>query len=154
MTFLVPFDGSPLGEAALARAATFGNLLEESVIAVVIIPQGNTTYAREHGWIGPNEQFDADAIIAGLTDRVAEIAPRASLTAKFVDTYAPSGTIAIELRRFARESQCSLLFIGSENVGRIVSSIASVGSLVASERTYDVLLVRSRNPLGISTLEG
>mgnify|MGYP003836178145 CR=1 FL=1 len=39
MTILVPFDGSDLAEAALIRATQFGNLFDEDVLAVSVIPK-------------------------------------------------------------------------------------------------------------------
>jgi len=43
MTLVVPFDGSELAEAALVRATEFGNVLEEDVLAVSVIPKGTPT---------------------------------------------------------------------------------------------------------------
>ena len=34
MTFVVPFDGSKLAEAALVRATEYGDVLDEDVVAV------------------------------------------------------------------------------------------------------------------------
>jgi nucleotide-binding universal stress UspA family protein len=58
MTLVVPFDGSELAEAALVRATEFGNVFDEDVVAVSVIPKGDNSYAREHGWIEANEEFD------------------------------------------------------------------------------------------------
>jgi len=66
MTLVVPFDGSLLAEAALVRATEFGNVFDEDVLAVSIIKKGNTDYAREHGWIGQDEEFDMESIVSKL----------------------------------------------------------------------------------------
>lgn len=100
--FLVPFDGSELAEAALVRATQFGVVLEERVLAVSVIPKGNADYARERGWIGPGEPFDATAVVSGLHERVTELCPSADFRHEVVDRYAPAGTISQRLRRVAR----------------------------------------------------
>jgi len=46
-----------------------------------------------------------------------------------------------------------LVFLGSENAGRLVTALNSVGSSVAAGSGYDVLLVRECRPLGIEALE-
>jgi hypothetical protein len=40
-----------------------------------------------------------------------------------------------------------MVFVGSGNAGGIVSSLQSVGSSVASDDAYDVVLVRRQQPL-------
>jgi len=73
---------------------------------------------------------------------VAELAPRATLEFRSVDTYAPRGVIALAIRRAARRAGASVVFVGSPNAGRIVGSLVSVGGNVASDATYDVHVVR------------
>jgi len=102
MTFVVPFDGSDLAEAALVRAVEFSQALEESVVAVAVIPKGNTEYAKEHGWIGSDDSFEMDRVVETLHEQVINLAPSADFRHLTVDRYAPSGTIASELRRFAK----------------------------------------------------
>lgn len=141
MTIVVPFDGTPLSEGALRRAVEFGRALEQTVTAVTVIPDGNTTYARDRGWIedGP---FDRDAIVARLRSRVRAIDPEVGFDPVIVDRYAPAGTIANRIRKRARKSNAELVVIGSENAGRIVTSVSSVGGSVAADTAYDVLIVR------------
>ena len=78
MTLLVPFDGSPLAEAALSRAVRFSESLDEPLVAVSVIPQQNATYAREQGWLEADEPFEMDAVVAHLREQVAELAPEAT----------------------------------------------------------------------------
>lgn len=152
MTLLVPFDGSDLSKAALVRAAQFDGLLEEGVIAVTVIPKGNATYARERGWLGETEAFDAERIADTLRSMVADVAPNAGFRHEFVDRYAPSGRMARVLRRFARDNDTSIVFIGSENAGRIVTGF-TVGSVVSAGRRYDTMIVNSVRPKRIEKLE-
>jgi hypothetical protein len=44
-----------------------------------------------------------------------------------------------------RECDASLVFVGSDNAGRMVTSISSVGGSVAADTAYDVVVVR--NPI-------
>lgn len=152
MTLLVPFDGSPLSKAALVRAAQFETVLEEGVVAVSVIPSGNARYARERGWLAEGEAFDADAIAAHLREEASELAPDAAFHAVFVDKYAPGGTIANRIRSFAREQDATILFVGSENAGRIVSAL-TVGRTVSGGGSYDTFIVSQERPPAIDALE-
>jgi len=152
MTFVVPFDGSDLAEAALVRAVEFSQALEESVVAVAVIPKGNTEYAKEHGWIGSDDSFEMDRVVETLHEQVINLAPSADFRHLTVDRYAPSGTIASELRRFAKNEDTSMVFIGSENAGSMVTGVSSVGGAVAAEDSYDVVIVRNRMPSKVEAI--
>ena len=153
MTVVVPYDGSELARAALVRAAEFGTVFDEDVLAVTVIPRGNTEYASERDWIGPNESFDRDSIVSNLREEVDEVAPDGQFRGEFVDRYARSGTIANRVRQIARENDASMLFIGSENAGHMVTSLSSVGSGIAADGEYNVVIVRHRGPTRIDKLE-
>jgi nucleotide-binding universal stress UspA family protein len=153
MTFIVPFDGSPLAEAALVRAVEFSTVLEEEVLAVTVIPEGNAEYAREHGWIGSNERFDAEVVISKLHNQVTDLCPTAGFEYEIVDKYAPPGTISSRIRKQAKKEDASIVFIGSDNAGTFVASISSVGSSVAADEAYDVMVVRHRIPSKIKKLK-
>lgn len=152
MTLLVPFDGSELAEAALVRASEFGAVFEEDVLAVSVIPKGNAKYARDRGWIDPNEEFDTRSVAATLHEQVIELCPSADFRHKVVDRYAPTGSIAKRVRRVALQEDASMVFIGSENAGRLVTSLSSVGGSIASDPAYDVVIVRHRRPAKIAKL--
>ncbi|ELZ08431.1 hypothetical protein C479_13868 [Halovivax asiaticus JCM 14624] len=152
MTLVVPFDGSALAEAALVRATEFGNVFDEDVLAVSVIPKGNADYAREHGWIEPDEAFDMTAVVSTIHRQVIEVCPSANFRHKVVSRYAPAGTIALRLRNVAREEDASMVFIGSENAGRLVAAVSSVGRTVATDESYDVVIVRHRRPAKIAKL--
>lgn len=143
MTLVVPFDGSQLAKAALFRAQQFDQILDEGVIAVTVIPRWNTQYARSHGWIGQNESFDIEQILDYLRTAAEEVAPVATFEHILVDPDARHGTIAKKLRRFAHDAEATIVFIGSENAGRLVTSM-SVGSNIVSDRTYDTMITSSR----------
>lgn len=145
MTLLVPFDGSEFAAAALARATQFGDALEEPVVAVTVVPQDKVAYARKRGWLGPDDPFDGDVIAETLGGRVAELAPAADFRIEEIGRYAPSGAIVNRLRKVARQVDASMVFIGSGNAGRLVSSVASVGSGLAGSEAYDVVVVRRRH---------
>ncbi len=152
MSLVVPFDGSALSKAALVRAAQFEQVLEEEVLAVSVIPKNNAQYARERGWIGEAEPYDPESIVTHLRTEVSKLAPGASFQYIAVGRHAPRGTIAGRIRRFARENDATILFIGSENAGRIVSSI-TVGQSVAGDRSYDSFIVTDERLPEIKKLE-
>ena len=153
MTFIVPFDGSELAETALVRAQEFSDVLQEkSVVAVSVIPKGNTEYARDHGWLPPDEPFEIESVVEKLHKQVISLAPSAGFRHLTVDRYAPSGTIASRVRRFAKTEDASMVFIGSENAGHIVTGISSVGGNVATEDVYDVVIIRNRSPSKVAAV--
>lgn len=152
MTLVVPFDGSELAEAALGRAVAFGNAFDEAVLAVSVVPNGNAEYARERGWIGPAEPFDRASVVGALHEQVVDCCPSAEFRSEFVGQYAQTGTIANRLRKTARDEEATMVFIGSDNAGRIVTSISSVGGNVAADGAYNVVIVRNRRPSRIPTL--
>jgi len=143
MTFLVAFDGSDLAEAALTRAREFAAPTDEQMVALSVVPNRNASYARERGWIDDGEAFDTETIAERLRARVAEIAPGATFRYELVGRRAPPGTVATRFRNAARREDASMVFVGSENAGRLVSTVTSVGSAVAADRAYDVVIVRS-----------
>lgn len=146
MTILVPFDGSDLSESALARATVLGNAFDDDVLTVTIVPKGDAEWARERGWLGPEEEYDLDAVVDRIHERVTDVAPDAEVRHEFVDRYAPTGRISKKLRKIATDIDASMIAIGSDNAGRMVSSIRSVGSTVAADDAFDVLIVRRPAP--------
>jgi len=152
MTFVVPFDGSELAESALVRAVEFGTVLDERIVAVSVIPDGNTSYARNQGWIDTEETFDLEAVVARLHESVTSYAPSAEFRYDVVGRRATPGTIASRLREQAKDVDASMVFIGSENAGRLVASLSSVGETVAADDAYDVVIVRHRTPSKIERI--
>jgi len=152
MTLVVPYDGSELSKTALIRASQFDTVFDQGVVAVSVVPRNNSSYARARGWISPDEQFDREVVVSHLRDSVDEIAPDATFTHLSVGRNAPAGTIANKIRQFAREQNASIVFIGSENAGRMVGSL-SVGSSVSAEQSYDTMIISHARPTKITELE-
>jgi nucleotide-binding universal stress UspA family protein len=152
MTLVVPFDGSELSKTALVRAAQFDTVLNQGVFVVSVVPRNNVPYARERGWIGPNESFDSEKIVDALRASVAKIAPDAEFHHISVGRNSPSGTIANKIRKFARDNKASIVFVGSKDAGRIASSL-SVGSSVTSDRSYDTMIISNARPSPIKEFE-
>ncbi|MEF8882339.1 MAG: universal stress protein [Halapricum sp.] len=153
MTLVVPFDGSNLAEAALIRATEFGIALDEPILVVTVIPQGNTRYAREKEWLGPDEEFDLEVVASRVHERVTRLAPGADFKPKLVDRYPTAGTISNRVRGVAKEADASMVFVGSENAGQIVTSLSSVGSGIATDQAYDVVIVRHYDPAEMSKFD-
>jgi nucleotide-binding universal stress UspA family protein len=143
MTIVVPFDGTPLSEAALQRGGELGELFEERVVVVSVIPNSNTRYARERGWLDATETFDPESIVSTLSEQVDTLVPEAIFKYEVVSRYAQAGEIASKIRRVSRDEGADIVVIGSDNAGHIVSNVSSVGSSVAAGRTYDVMIVRN-----------
>ena len=145
MSLLVPFDGSQLATNALERAATFGDLLDEEVVVLTVVPD-DAEYARDRGWITQGEPFDPDAIASGMQTRADEVAPEATFRVERVSSDEPTATsttnVVREIRRVAAEITASVVFIGSENAGSVIAPQSSVGSPVANDQRYDVYVVR------------
>ena len=145
MTLLVPFDGSTLATNALEKAATFGDLLDEEVVALTVIPE-DAGYARERGWIGNGEPFDPETVAAGIQTRAMDVAPAVTFRTERVSSDEPTATatteVVREIRRVAAAIEASVVFIGSENAGSVIAPQSSVGSPVAKGQRYDVYVVR------------
>jgi len=143
MTFVVPFDGSPHAKSALRRASEFGASLGESVVAITIIPNGNASYARQRGWLASDQSFDIDTIVSTVRTQVHDVAPDATVEFERCSRHATGNRIAKPIRKFAKRNGASMVFIGSENAGRIVTTLSSVGGRIATDNDYDLVIVRS-----------
>lgn len=151
MTIVVPFDGTDMAASALDRAVEIGTALEQPIEVITVVPKGNKQFARERGWLddGP---FDMGLVTYRLTSQVKRLAPDSSLEVVTVGSYAPPGTIANRIRRYAKAAGASLVVLGSENAGRITTSLSSIGGSVATETDYDVLIVRNKRISAIELL--
>lgn len=141
MTFVVPFDASELAEAALERAVEYGRALDEEVAVVTVVPE-RKRYAIEKGWIDEDESFDVDAVVERLRDRVEALAPDASFEYDRIREFPPEAELADRVERLARKHDPSVLFLGTDNVGRVATPLTSVGAHVAAEEACDVHVVR------------
>lgn len=77
---------------------------------------------------------------------MTDVDPSAEFQFERVGGAASAGTISSRLRRTAVELDADVVFVGSENAGRIVTPLTSVGSGVAAEDDYAVCIVRHPLP--------
>lgn len=147
MVLLVPFDGSDLSTEALRRAAEFSGYTEESVLALSIVPE-DPQYAIERGWIDEDEGDDYDPQTIGrqLREQVADVAPDATFRCEIPEDVSSMASVTTDvvrtIRQVAHEADASIVFIGSENAGRVSSPVCSVGAPVSEDPGYDVHIVR------------
>jgi nucleotide-binding universal stress UspA family protein len=141
MTYVVAFDNTPLSRTALERAVQFATVTDEDVVAVTAIPE-DSSVARERGWIGGDESFSVEAVAQNLTEIVTGVDRDVQFDYQVLDRYAPRGRVSRAIRELAVEHDVGALFIGSDNAGRIVGNIASVGQSVSADDRYDVHIVR------------
>ena len=145
MVLLVPFDGSELATAALRRAAEFAELTDEPLVVLSVITE-DEPFARERGWVDDDEPYDPDAVAERLEAAVREVAPGATFRRETpTDAGELAGApldVARTIRQVAHEIDASLVFLGSENAGRVSTPITSVGSPVSEDPSYDVHIVR------------
>ena len=91
-------------------------------------------------------------MIADRRREVTDLSPEASFRSTRVDRSATAGTVANAIMRAARDVDASVVFLGSENAGRIVVPVSSVGGSVAADATYDVHVVRRREPPKVESI--
>jgi nucleotide-binding universal stress UspA family protein len=145
MTLLVPFDDSPLSRAALRRASEFAACMDRELVALTVVPD-DLDYAEERGWLTEQTPFTVEAIAARLERKATEIAPNARFRHETIESDDPVSTTTLDVvrkvRQVAGEEDTTVLFIGSENAGRVVSPQSSVGSPLSEDATYDLHIVR------------
>lgn len=141
MRYLVAYDGQDLSVAALERAAEYATAMAAEIITVTVVPN-DEAYARDRGWIPAGESFTFGSVTKQLRAEITDSAPAAE--AKFVQASrnASPGLIASKIRGVAREVDPSVVFIGSDNAGGLVTPISSVGGTLSGMANYDVYLVR------------
>lgn len=146
MVLLVPFDGSELSKAALERATEFAEYRNEEVVALSVVPD-DEEYLENRGLIPKGESVDVTALCNEFERGVREVSPEAtfrcetpessdSMTATVIDD------ITRTIRQVAHEVDASIIFIGSENAGRVSTPVTSVGSPISEDPHYDVHIVR------------
>jgi nucleotide-binding universal stress UspA family protein len=146
VTFLVPFDGSDPSRVGVRRAV---ELAPRSirVVAFSVVPRKHTEWARDRELLEVDEEYSNERVVSRLQDRAHDVDDDVVFQHTTVDRYAPTGTISHEIRSFARDVDAKMVFVGSERAGGIVSTLQSVGSSVASDDAYDVVLVRRQESL-------
>ncbi|MEF8813273.1 MAG: universal stress protein [Halovenus sp.] len=152
MTFLVPYDGSYLAEAALTRASEYANALEEDITVVTVIPE-DESYATQKGWYDATEDepFSVPYVAGKLHREVTDVAPRAAF--RYEDTeFESQALIAERIQEVADDVLPSVVFIGTDNVGEIAEPLTSVAGSVAEDTEYDVHVVRYFSPTTMQEL--
>ena len=146
MTYLVPFDGSALAEAALERAVEFAALTDEEVVALAVVPLDEHGFAVERGWVDAGERYDPDEVVARLESQVRAIAPDATFRCERPEDVSSVASVTTDvvrtIRTVAQEVDAEIVFIGSENAGRVSTPVSSVGAPVSEDPRYDVHIVR------------
>lgn len=147
MTYVVAFDNSPLARRALHCAVEYAEAVDQAVVAVTAI-QRDPSLARERGWIDGDETFDVETAARNLTEAVTDVDPDAGFEYRVVDAYAPRGRVSRTVRELAVDVGADVVFVGSDNAGRIVGGLASVGQTVSADDRYDVHIVRHDDASG------
>lgn len=145
MVYLVPFDGSALSKAALGRARDFANHTGHELLVLTVIPP-DEEYAEERGWTDPDGAFDPEALAGRLEAEVAEIAPDATFRWEETEAVSTLASTTMDvsrtIRKVAHQVEADVVFIGSENAGRVTAPVTSVGEPVSEDPAYDVFIVR------------
>lgn len=141
MVYLVAFDGEELSAAALERAAEYASAMDERVVSVTVVPQ-DEDYVRERGWIDDDDPFTLETVTDGLSEQIRSIAPSAEPRFRQATATASPGMIASKIRSVAREVEPTVVFVGSDNAGGLVTPISSVGGTLTGMADYDVYIVR------------
>ena len=145
MVLLAPFDGSDLSQTALERAVEFSEYTGEGVLVLSVIP-GDANYATERGWIEAGESYDSEAVADRFQSLVTELAPDAEFRVETPDDVSSMADVTTDvvrtIRQVSHEVDASIVFIGSENAGRVSTPVCSVGAPLSEDPTYDVHIVR------------
>ncbi|WP_178918196.1 universal stress protein [Natronomonas gomsonensis] len=141
MTYLVAFDGTDLSETALSRAVEFADSTDERLVVVSVLPT-DEDLAAEYGLV-EGDTYDPGDAAQRLRTQVEDVSTDAEFRTESVDAYAGKGRIATEIRDVARDVDADVVFVGSDNAGRVVQPVTSVGGAVAGGTDYDVFIVRS-----------
>ncbi|MBX0296300.1 universal stress protein [Haloarcula nitratireducens] len=141
MTIFVPYDGTTVSSAALERAQSLAYSLDEALVVSTVVPRDREN-ALDHQWITADETFDAKAIVSRFEARVASLAPTAEFHPIVLAGRAQSGSIARRLRDVARENGATLVVVGSDNIGRFVRPVNTVGGRVAARLDTDLYVVQ------------
>ncbi|WP_136715694.1 universal stress protein [Halorientalis salina] len=146
MTLLVPFDGSGLSKTALERATEFADYRDEEVVALSVVPD-DPEYLQNRGLLDEGESLDVDALCEEFEREIREIAPEARFRCKTPGSSDSMVATVIDdvtrtIREVADEIDASIVFIGSENAGRVSTPVTSVGSPISEDPRYDVHIVR------------
>ncbi len=140
MVFLVPYDGSRIARAALGRAVTHGQALEEDVVAVSFVPTG-AEYAERRRWIEPMEEFAVETALSDLERKIEESTDDSERPFSEPGASAPHNGLADHIKQVAADVDASVLYIGASEKGD--DGLMTPFGPIAAEGEYDIHLVRS-----------
>lgn len=141
MVFLVPYDGSRVAKAALDRAVSHGEALDEQVVAVSFVPTG-AEYAQRRKWIEPDEDFAADSAREALERKIEEATDTSERRYEEPGASAPHNGLADDIRQVADEVGATVLFVGTSDESADDELETPFGP-IAPDGSYDVHLVRT-----------
>lgn len=146
MTLLAPYDGSELSKAAIRRATEFADYRGEEVVVLTVVPE-DEGFALERGWIREGERYDPADVEDRFREEVAAVAPEATFRVERPESSASLAATTINditrtIREVARQLDASIVFVGSDNAGRVSTPVTSVGSPISEDPEYDVHIVR------------
>ena len=146
MTLLAPYDGSDLSKTAVKRATEFADYRGEEVAVLTVVPE-DEAFAVERDWITPGEEYDPADIERRFEREVQAIAPETTFRTERPDESAAVAATTInditrKIREVARNLDASIVFVGSDNAGRVSTPVTSVGSPISEDPEYDVHIVR------------
>ena len=141
MRYFVAFDGMGLSEEAVRRTESMLHADDDLVVGTAI-PDGDTDFARERGWLDSDEPFELDSVADRAREDVTSLAPTATFKPVRVGRHASSGAVGSRLRRLVRDIEPEIVVVGSENAGHRTGGIGSIGSSIIGGDSYDVLVVR------------
>ena len=141
MVFLVPFDGSPLADAALDRAVTYADALETDVVAVSLIPTGSD-YAQRRRRVDPTADFAAETASTELRRKIEETTDDAERNYSDSGAYTPDDGLTERVRQTARDVGASVLFVGADGNDSGERLRTPFGE-VLGDAEYDIHVVRS-----------
>jgi nucleotide-binding universal stress UspA family protein len=141
MTVMVAFDGSGLSVAALRRGVNIGDAFDSHVVVVSVVPE-DPLYAADQGWVDDAATYDPEGRAESFALQVDAIAPDAEFVLVPLGDDVVPRDVANELRSTAYDIDADMLVLGSEDAGRVVAPVSSVGDTVVSSTRYDVHIVR------------
>ncbi len=136
---LVPLDGSDLAERALVVAGDLAESLSAVIVLARVVPPpvpGRFYSAKLLEQVQEAQAKEAEAYLSSVAERLK--ADRLS-----VQTRVLAGEVAPTLVRFAEETRCELIVMGSHGLGGLGSQVfGSVAQKVLHTSGCPVLVVR------------
>jgi nucleotide-binding universal stress UspA family protein len=134
---LVPVDGTPAAEAALAYAVRIARASNARLDLLAVVNVPSTTY-----WGGTAQPMElVESVFARILRCAAD-----TVTDVPVTTYLARGSVARAIVRHAETNCCDLIVMGSRGRGRLTAALlGSVSQAVRRRATVPVLLLGVRD---------